>query len=166
MQDVVVMQSSDEDGNTQEQIFTRICLDMLSDAAETENVSVAYDERDLKKKGQHKINGYAISDNYETVDLFITLYANTTEARTVFKGEIDTAAKMITNFFHRAIYNDYVNEIAESSEIFEFANTLANYAELRENLIRVNAFILTNGTYKGERRPARSSADTTSTTRL
>ena len=43
MQDVVAMQSGDEDGNTQEQIFTRICLDMLSDAAETENVSVAYD---------------------------------------------------------------------------------------------------------------------------
>ena len=150
MQDVVAMQSGDEEGNTQEQIFTRICLDMLSDAAETENVSVAYDERDLKKKGQHKINGYAISDNYETVDLFITLYANTTDIRTVPKGEIDTAAKMITKFFHRAIYNDYVNEIAESSEIFEFANTLANYAELRENLIRVNAFILTNGTYRGE----------------
>lgn len=63
MQDVVAMQSGDEEGNTQEQIFTRICLDMLADAAETENVSVAYDERDLRKKGQHKINGYAISDN-------------------------------------------------------------------------------------------------------
>lgn len=150
MQDVVAMQSGDEDGNTQEQIFTRICLDMLSDAAETENVSVAYDERDLKKKGQHKINGYAISDNYETVDLFITLYANTSEIRTILKSEIDTASRMITNFFRRAVYNDYVNEIAESSEIFEFANTLANYAELRNNLIRVNAFILTNGTYKGE----------------
>ena len=150
MQDVGAMQSGDEDGNTQEQIFTRICLDMLSDAAETENVSVAYDERDLKKKGQHKINGYAISDNYETVDLFITLYANTTEIRTILKSEIDTASRMITNFFRRAVYNDYVNEIAESSEIFEFANTLANYAELRNNLIRVNAFILTNGTYKGE----------------
>ena len=150
MQDVVAMQSGDEDGNTQEQIFTRICLDMLSDAAETENVSVAYDERDLKKKGQHKINGYAISDNYETVDLFITLYANTTEIRTILNSEIDTASRIITNFFRRAVYNDYVNEIAESSEIFEFANTLANYAELRNNLIRVNAFILTNGTYKGE----------------
>lgn len=150
MQDVVAMQSGDEDGNTQEQIFTRICLDMLSDAAETGNVSVAYDERDLKKKGQHKINGYAISDNYETVDLFITLYANTSEIRTILKSEIDTASRMITNFFRRAVYNDYVNEIAESSEIFEFANTLANYAELRNNLIRVNAFILTNGTYKGE----------------
>ena len=98
MQDVVAMQSGDEDGNTQEQIFTRICLDMLSDAAETENVSVAYDERDLKKKGQHKINGYAISDNYETVDLFITLYANTTEIRTISKSEVDTASRMIRTF--------------------------------------------------------------------
>lgn len=150
MQDVVTMQSGDEEGNTREQIFTRICLDLLSDAAETGTGLVAYDERDLKKKGQHKINGYAISDNYETVDLFITLYANTTEIRTISKSEVDTASRMITNFFRRAVYNDYVNEIAESSEIFEFANRLANYAELRNNLIRVNAFILTNGTYKGE----------------
>lgn len=156
MQDVVAMQSGDEEGNTQEQIFTRICLDMLSDAAETENVSVAYDERDLKKKGQHKINGYAISDNYETVDLFIAIYANTAEIRTIFKSDIDTAAKMATNFFRRAIYNDYVNEIAESSEIFEFADTLANYAELRESLIRVNVFILTNGKYSGELPPRQS----------
>lgn len=34
MQDVVTMQSGDEEGNTREQIFTRICLDLLSDAAE------------------------------------------------------------------------------------------------------------------------------------
>ena len=54
MQEVVALQSGDEDGNTQEQIFTRICLDMLSEAAETENVSVAYDERDLKTKGQSR----------------------------------------------------------------------------------------------------------------
>ena len=46
MQDVVAMQSGDEDGNTQGEIITRMCLDMLSDAAETENVQVAYDERD------------------------------------------------------------------------------------------------------------------------
>ncbi len=31
-----------------------------------------------------------------------------------------------------------------------FADTLANYGELKENLIRVNAFILTNGQYKGD----------------
>lgn len=35
MQDVVAMQSGDEDGDTQEQIFTRICQEMLSEAGET-----------------------------------------------------------------------------------------------------------------------------------
>ena len=73
MQDVVAMQSGDDDGNTQEQVFTRICQEMLSEAGETENAYIAYDERDLGKKGQHKINGYAISDNYENVDLFISI---------------------------------------------------------------------------------------------
>lgn len=150
MQDVVAMQSGDEDGDTQEQVFTRICEEMLSDAGETENASVAYDERDFGKKGQHKINGYAISDNYENVDLFISIYNNATEIKNISKADVDTAAKRISNFFRKAIYNDYVNYVAESSEIFEFANTLANYTELKENLIRVNAFILTNGEYKGD----------------
>lgn len=150
MQDVTALQSSDEDGNTQEQVFTHICEDMLAEAGETENVSIAYDEREIGKRGQHKINGYAISDNYETVDLFITLYNNETEIKKISKSEIDTAVKRISNFFRKVIYDNYSNDIAESSEIFEFANTLANFSELRDNLIRVNAFILTNGEYKGE----------------
>lgn len=74
MQDVVAMQSGDEDGDTQEQIFTRICQEMLSEAGETEDCYLAYDERDFGKKGQHKINGYSLSENYENVDLFITLF--------------------------------------------------------------------------------------------
>ncbi len=150
MQDVVAMQSGDDDGNTQEQVFTRICQEMLSEAGETENAYIAYDERDLGRKGQHKINGYAISDNYENVDLFISIFNNKQEICSISKSEIDTAVKRISNFFRKAIYNDYVNEIAESSEIFEFADTLANYGELKDNLIRINAFILTNGQYKGD----------------
>ena len=150
MQEVIAMQSGDEDGNTQEQVFTRICQEMLAEAGETEDTHLAYDERDFGKKGQHKINGYAISENYENVDLFISLYSNSSEIKVVPKADIDTAVKRISNFFRKAIYDDYVNEIAESSEIFEFAHTLANYTEIKENLIRVNAFILTNGEYKGE----------------
>lgn len=150
LQDVAAIQSGSEDGDTQEQTFTRIVVDMLSEAGETENVSIAYDEKDFGKKGQHKINAYAISDNYETVDLFISIFNNTDEISSIPKADIDTATKRITNFFRKTIYNDYVNEVAESSLIFEFANTLANYQELRDNLIRVNASVITNGEYKGE----------------
>ena len=69
----------------------------------------------------------------------------------ISKSEIDTAVKRISNFFRKAIYNDYVNEIAESSEIFlNLQIHWQDYGELKDNLIRINAFILTNGQYKGD----------------
>lgn len=82
--------------------------------------------------------------------IYLFQYLIISKKYVLFKSEIDTAVKRISNFFRKAVYNEYVNDIAESSEIFEFADTLANYKELKDNLIRVNAFILTNGQYKGD----------------
>ena len=41
MQEVIAMQSGDEDGDTQEQVFTRICQEMLAEAGETEDTHLA-----------------------------------------------------------------------------------------------------------------------------
>ncbi len=150
VQEVVTRQIANEEGDNQEQTFTRFCLELLSEAGETENADVAFYERDLGTPSQQKINGYAIADNYETVDLFLSIFEGAEEPVTVLKRDIDNASKRLTNFFRNAIYSDFGNEIEESSSIFEFVNTLGNYKELRDSLVRVNAFILTNGTYKGE----------------
>jgi hypothetical protein len=150
VQDIRSMQDSSEEGASQEQLFTQMALDMLSEAGETENAYVAYDEKALGTKNQHKINAYAISDNYETVDLFISIYKGDASIPTIFKDEVEQATKRISNFFRKAIYNEYVNEVEESSPIFEFAHTLAHYEELKENLVRVNAIIITNGEYKND----------------
>ena len=148
MQDVSARQLSSEDGDTQEQTFTRMVLELLADAGETENADAVFDEKALGTRKQHKINGYAIADNYETVDLFITIFKPDDAIRTVTKAEVDQAATRIGNFFRKAVYDEYANEVAESSPIFEFAHTLASYDELRNNLVRVNAFVLTIGCYK------------------
>lgn len=150
MQEVSSRQLSNEDGDTQDQTFTRFVIDMLSEAGETENADIAFDQKELGKKGQHKINGYAIADNYETVDLFISIFESASTIQTISKTEIDRAITRITNFFRKSIYGDYANDVAESSQIFEFTNTLANFKELKDSLVRVNIFILTNGEYKGE----------------
>jgi len=150
VQEVVIRQRANEEGDSQEQTFTRYCMELLSEAGETENYDIAFLERGLGTKNQLKINGYAISDNYETVDLFISLYEGSEEPTTIHKEDIDTAATRLKNFFRKAIYSELLNEIEESSTIFEFVNTLGTYKELRDSLIRVNAFILTNGIYKGE----------------
>mgnify|MGYP002575575610 FL=1 len=149
-QEITSRQLANEEGDSQEQTFTRFFLDLLSEAGETESTTVAYDEKDFGTKKTHKINGYAISDNYETVDLFITIYRPEEEIPIIYKKDIDQAVTRITNFFRKATYNNYEDDVAESSPIFEFAHTLGSYQELKDNLVRVNAFILTNGEYKGE----------------
>ncbi|MDO9338928.1 MAG: AIPR family protein [Bacteroidales bacterium] len=150
IQDLKSLQLSEDDGGNLEQIFTRTALDLLTDAGETENARDAYDEGQLGTKKQHKINAYAEPDNYETADLFITIFKGTDEPQRIPKDEIDTAVKRIANFFRKAKYKEYVNEIEESSPIFDFAHTLANSEALKENLVRVNAIILTDGIYPGE----------------
>ena len=149
-QEVYAVQTTSEDGDTQEQAFTGCCIDLLSDSGETENAALAYDERDLRTRKQHKVNGYAISENYETVDLFISLYKPEEEVWPVYKEEITQAAKRLTNFFIKAFDGGYENVVAESSDVFVLAHTLGSFKELREKLVRVNAFILTNGEYKGD----------------
>jgi hypothetical protein len=150
IQDLKSTQVSEEEGGILEQIFSQTAVDLLADAGETENARVAHDEKALGTKNQHKINAYSISDNYETIDLFITIYKGGDEPERVTKDEIDTAAKRITNFFRKGIYKDYVNEIEESAPIFDFAHTLSTSPELKENLVRVNAIILTDGFYPGD----------------
>lgn len=161
MQDIAATQSTDDEGAISEQVFTQYAVDLLASVGESENVVVKYDEKGLGTPKQHKINAYAISENYETVDLFITIYSGTDEIAKISGQEIETAAKRILNFFRKAIYSledekvkyfkgEYVDEIEESSEIFQFAYTLAKSQDIKENLVRVNAFILTNGSYKGD----------------
>jgi len=161
MQDIVAKQQTDEEGSNSEQIYTQGALDLLAEAGEVENYRTAYDEKALGTARQHKINAYSIAENYETVDLFITIFKGVDEITKIGTDEIDQASKRISNFFRKAIYSnesekskgykhEYVDEIEETSEIFQFANTLGREKELRDNLVRINATILTNGLYSGE----------------
>lgn len=150
IQDLKSTQVSEEEGGTLEQIFTQKAVDLLADAGETENVRVAYDEGQLATRSQHKINAYAEPDNYETIDLFVTIFKGTDAPTRTAKDEVDTAAKRIANFYRKAKFKNYVNDIEEASEIWDFAHTISHSELLKENLVRINAIILTDGFYSGE----------------
>ena len=80
----------------------------------------------------------------------MTIFKGTDDIVRISKDEIETASKRISNFFRKGLLKDYVNEIEESSQIFDFAHTLSNSDELKVNLVRVNAIILTDGSYLGD----------------
>jgi hypothetical protein len=139
---------SEEEGTNPEQVFTELALSFLSDAGETENYRVCFDEKISKRGVEHKINGYSLYENYETLDLFVTIYNGDLTIQGVTKGDADKTIDRAVKFFRNAIYKDYVNEIEESSEIFDLAQTLANVPEVKEYLTRVNIFLITNGEIK------------------
>ena len=55
VQEVVIRQRANEEGDSQEQTFTRYCMELLSEAGETENYDIAFLERGLGTKNQLKI---------------------------------------------------------------------------------------------------------------
>lgn len=141
---------TEEEGTNPEQVFTELALSFLSDAGETENYRVCFDEKISKRGVEHKINGYSLYENYETLDLFVTIYNGDSSIQSVTKGDADKTVDRAVKFFRNAIYKDYVNEIEESSEIFDLAQTLANVPEVKEFLTRVNIFLITNGEIKAD----------------
>ena len=135
---------TEEEGGTPEQIFTEIALSYLSDAGETENYRISFDEEISGRGVEHKINGYSLSENYETLDLFITIYHGDNTIQSTTKTDGEKALDRAENFFRRAVYKEYVKNIEESSEIFDLAHTLSNSLEIKEYLSRVNIFLITN----------------------
>ena len=149
-QDINAEQLSEEEGGSQEQLLTQYAVDLLVNVGDNENVRVAYDEN-ITPRNRHKVNAFSLSENYETLDLFITILKSSATPDRVQKTEIDEAAKLIANFFRKAYYKDYVKGIEESSEIFELALTLSSSEEVRTGLVRINANIITDGIYPGEK---------------
>ncbi len=151
LQDIKSEQAVDEEGGIQEQIFTQKAIDLLSDAGETENARICFDRKeDTLGRTMHKLNGYALSENYETLDLFVTVYRGVDQLFSLTKQEAETSINQVERFFRNAVYKDYIRELEESSEVFDLAHTLAEVNEVKEYLSRVNIFVLSNGVFKSE----------------
>ena len=148
LQDIRSEQLSGSDGGSQEQLFTAQAIALLTEVGETADVRISYHES-LMRRNRHKINAYALSDNYETLDLFVTVYKCTATPVRIQKAEIDDAAKLILNFLHKTEDIKCIDGWEESSEIYDFAHTLSMSQDLKANLVRINIFILTDGIYNG-----------------
>lgn len=140
-----------EEGGSQEQTFTLQMMNLLQEIGDSANVRVAFDERGIGTARQLRINGFGFADEYQNVDIFITLFRNDIDNIPHFlKADITTAAKRASNFFSAAFNGDYADRIEESAETYDFSQLLAHDTELRENLERVNVYILCNGFYDSE----------------
>ena len=126
-----------------EEIFTELAINFLVEAQETENARECREIReDSIGRRLHKINGYALSENYETLDLFITIFRGTDEIPRIPTDEFKASLSQATRFLKNAL-NKYLDEIEETAPIFDFAKTIG---AIEKELVRVNVYVLSDGT--------------------
>ena len=133
---------SDENGDSKENKFTEYVMETLTEAGETEGVRLCHYIKENKNENiQFKINGYALEEGYENIDIFISSYKDTNQLYRVTKSDFDKFIKWSTGFINAAL-KGYLDEIEPSTEAYGLATVLKKEFN---KIIRVNIFILSNG---------------------
>ncbi|MCY7357354.1 MAG: AIPR family protein [Rudanella sp.] len=132
-----------EQGGFKEEIFTGIILDeYLSSTGDTENARECCDVKENSAGHKmHKINGYALSESYENLDLFVTIYKGFDEPQRIGREEVTTAFNQCRRFLNDA-FKGYWQQMGESAPAFDFAKEVCHN---RQSLVRANLFLLTDG---------------------
>lgn len=133
---------ADENGDSKENKFTEYVMETLAEAGETEGIRLCtYIKENKNENIQFKINGYALEEGYENIDIFISSYKDTNQSYRLAKSDFDKLIKWSTGFVNAAL-KGYLEDIEPSTEAFGLASLLH---EKRNDIIRINIFILSNG---------------------
>ena len=90
------------------------------------------------------MNAYAISEDCESVDIFVSIYSESDRPRSVSQADIDAAIKRAIQLYHKAI-NDLYTAFQKDNDTYEFAITLH---QNKDNIKHVRICALTNGLVK------------------
>lgn len=133
---------ADENGDSKENKFTEYVMETLADAGETEGIRLCnYIKENKNENIQFKINGYALEEGYENIDIFISSYKDTNEQYRLSKTDFEKLTKWSSGFVNAAL-KGYLEDIEPSTEAYGLASILHKN---RNEIIRINIFILSNG---------------------
>ena len=90
------------------------------------------------------MNAYAFSEDFESVDIFVSIYSDTEMPRSVSQTDIDSAIKRAIQLYHRAV-NDLYTSFQRDNDTYEFAISVF---QNKSNIKNVRICALTNGVVK------------------
>ncbi len=138
-EEVLCASELETSGWTTEDFLTNVMLEYLEEAGEVSSPIIC----PFRGHGL-QLNAYAISDDFEAVDIFVSIYSNTEEPRSVSQTDIDAAIKRAIQLYHKAI-NDLYTSFQRDNDTYEFAITLH---QNKGTIKTVRICALTNGLVK------------------
>jgi methionine salvage enolase-phosphatase E1 len=112
---------ADENGDSKENKFTEYVMEILADAGETEGIRLCpYIKENKNENVQFKINGYALEEGYENIDIFISSYKDTNELYRLGKADFEKLQKWSSGFINAAL-KGHLEDIEPSTEAYGLA---------------------------------------------
>lgn len=138
-EEVLCASDTETSGWTTDDFLTAVMLEYLEETGEvTGPVICPFRDRGLQ------MNAYAFSEDFESVDIFVSIYSDTEMPRSVSQTDIDSAIKRAIQLYHRAV-NDLYTSFQRDNDTYEFAISVF---QNKNNIKNVRICALTNGLVK------------------
>lgn len=138
-EEVLCACATETSGWTTEDFLTTVMLEYLEEAGEVSDPIICpFRDRGLQ------MNAYAFSEDYESADIFVSLYSDSEVPRSVSQTDVDSAIKRAIQLYHRAI-NDLYTSFQKDNDTYEFAISVF---QNRNRIKNVRICALTNGLVK------------------
>lgn len=138
-EEVLCASDTETSGWTTDDFLTAVMLEYLEEAGEvTDPVICPFRDRGLQ------MNAYAFSEDFESVDIFVSIYSDTEMPRSVSQTDVDSAIKRAIQLYHRAV-NDLYTSFQRDNDTYEFAISVF---QNKSNIKNVRICALTNGLVK------------------
>lgn len=139
MEEVLFAADKETSGWTTEDFLTAVMLEYLEETGEVvDPVICPFRGRGLQ------LNAYAFSEDYENIDIFVSIFSDNDVPRSVSQTDIDAAIKRAIELYHRAT-NDLYTAFQRDNDTYEFAISIF---QNRNNIKTVRICALTNGLVK------------------
>lgn len=139
MEEVEMASEAETSGWTKDDFLTSIMLEYLEEAGDvTDPIMCPFRSYGLQ------LNAYAISEDYSSLDIFVTLFSNAETPKSVSQTEVDAAIKRAIQLYQKAI-NDLYTSFEKDNDTYEFAITVN---KKKDEIKEVRICALTNGLVK------------------
>ena len=129
-----------------EMIFSELVMDHMSEIGMTFEPVVCHFNSKISNANL-KLSGYAISEDFDQLDLFVSLYEGVHELNSVPDSETQTAVEQCLRFLSLCAQGKIASKLDPSSDIHSLALTLY---EIYNSLEQVRIFVLTDRVAKSK----------------
>ena len=139
IEEISLASDSESYGWESQDFFTAVMLGYLEEAGEIEDPIIC----PFRGYGL-QLNAYHVSESYEEVEIFVSIYNESVTLASVSRTDIDAAIKRGIQLYRRSV-SDLYTAFEKDSDTYEFAITLHNE---KSKIKKVKIVALTNGTVK------------------